>query len=480
MSFLRRMGVGLCTSALLACTVGTETPSLRQSRQPIIGGTLDTTHEAVVLLRSAPSGGGVFECSGTIVKTDPATGVGWVLTGGHCLTDWKPQTVLMGADPEALSTRRYAVLDFHTDYTGKVEDGAHDVGVVRILGVDATTPVMAMAKTTDDLALGSTVTSVGYGRTTPSGNDPAKQARRAITRTLSAIGDGFVRYEMSDGGVCSGDSGGPVIVGAGTTARVVAVHSFVDPDCTGVGTSVRLLSEATFIDAELSKALPALDTCRTCAGRAESGNNVCAKRRDACWGDADCQAVLDCRASCGSASCADECLDKNPSGAGLYLAFQACSCHDACDTQCRDVAGCKAISKCGRPAPPAPSSSACDTCSVTSCCAERRDLSYEKEGWACAADPSSATCAANPKTQALRTCLAKSCATACATTAAPPPPVNDVDGVDAGPPAPATPTNSDDAGGCQLVPGRGSKTTTASWLWLVAVALVLRRRASAS
>ena len=444
-----------------------------RSQQAIIGGALDTTHAAVVTLRSAPSGGGFFECSGTLVKIDPATGVGWVLTAGHCLSNWKPQTVLLGEDPEAPSTRRFSVLDGKTNYTGKPEVGAHDVAIVRILGVDATTPFVPLATASDGLSVGTSVVSVGYGRTTASGPDPAKQARRNITRNVSALGADFLRYEMSDGGVCSGDSGGPVILGTGASARVVGVHSFVEPDCLGVGTSVRVSGELVFLDAELAAPLPAMDTCRVCASRAESGDNTCAKRRDACVADKDCRALLDCRSACGSQACADQCANKHEAGAGPYLAFQSCSCQDACATECRDVAGCKSLPACGR----APlKDSACDACGGASCCAERRALSFESVGARCVANPSDPSCAASPSGKGYAACLERSCAAACGI--APPAAAAPAASVDAGGTSQA-PTASDASDGGCAVAGR----STPEGLWALALAIVVRlgrrRRASA-
>ncbi len=108
-------GLAVTLTLTAGCSSLADAPSgderVTRTQQAIIGGALDTTHAAVVTLRSAPSGGGFFECSGTLVKIDPATGVGWVLTAGHCLSNWKPQTVLLGEDPEAPSTRRFSVPD---------------------------------------------------------------------------------------------------------------------------------------------------------------------------------------------------------------------------------------------------------------------------------------------------------------------------------------------------------------------------------
>ncbi len=81
---------------LTACVSKKEAPSpvadTEASRQAIINGQLDTTHQAVVALIGRNS-----ICSGTIVQTDPQRGIGWVLTAAHCVDD-VPQAIIQGND----------------------------------------------------------------------------------------------------------------------------------------------------------------------------------------------------------------------------------------------------------------------------------------------------------------------------------------------------------------------------------------------
>lgn len=447
---------------------------VRAARASIVGGDDDTTHDAVVLLRASFQGG-IKECSGTIVKVDAAARVGYVLTAAHCAT-WKPTTVLLGASPDDPATRQFRVLDMSSaPYTGSPGDTSHDLAVVRFLGATATTPVLPIAGATDGVDVGSAVVSVGYGITTQSPPDPAPVRRRHVARSLSAAGATFVKYTQSDGhGVCSGDSGGPVLFGAPGAEKVVGVHSSVDPDCLGTATSMRVSGELAFVEGALGAALPTMTTCAVCAGIAESGDDVCAKRRDACSASTECRAVLDCRSACSSQACADACMDKP--GAGLLLAFQACSCQDACKTECASSAGCGALPKCGA-APNA--KDACDACGMASCCAERRAASFDADGYACVRDRSGAACkgaSAPTATRAYESCLAKSCASACGITAPGEPPAGDASATTTPTGAPETAATPPASDGCAIGGARGASGPRASGWLALGLALLVRGR----
>lgn len=474
---------------LAACASESRSEDLRlgAARTAIVGGQDDSTHDAVVLLR-ANYQGGVKECTGTIVKVDAAAHVGYVLTAAHCAT-WKPTTVLLGASPDDPSTRQFRVLDMTSAaYTGSPGDASHDLAVVRFLGASAATPVIpiAGAGASDGVDVATAVVSVGYGVTTETVPDPAPERRRQVARTLSAVGPTYVKYTQGDGhGVCSGDSGGPVLVGAPGAEKVVAVHSSVDPDCAGTATSMRVSGELAYVEGALGAALPTMTTCAVCAGIAESGDEMCAKRRDACTASAECRAVLDCRGACNSQACADACMDKP--GAGLLLAFQACSCQDACKSECSASTGCASLPKCG--APPSAAKDACDACGIASCCAERRTASFDAAAYACVHDRDSAACATarasgSGALQAYESCLGKSCASTC-NIAPPAPDPNDPNAKpDASAPMtgpPETPAPTPTSSGCAIaMPMRGERTANDAWLvvgaGIVTLARVRRRR----
>ena len=186
-----------------------------QTSSAVINGQLDTTHQAVVaiVLQSGSQGG---LCSGTIVKTDPATHIGWVVAAAHCV-DLPPVFVLQGDDfSQASGVLRYDVIDYKADsrYGGQV-GSPYDFAVLRIAGVDATTPTIPLASASDGLAVGTNVLSVGYGRTTliASGAGTENTVRRRVAKSLGQVGQ-MIAYDMASSGICQGDSGGPVLVGS--------------------------------------------------------------------------------------------------------------------------------------------------------------------------------------------------------------------------------------------------------------------------
>src|SRR2546430_11092494 len=72
---------------LVAACSSTSSPkseSTGTTASPIINGQLDTTHDAVVAIALQQGNEGGL-CSGTIVKIDAATNIGWVLTAAHCV-----------------------------------------------------------------------------------------------------------------------------------------------------------------------------------------------------------------------------------------------------------------------------------------------------------------------------------------------------------------------------------------------------------
>ena len=111
-------------------------PAAASVASPIINGSVDTTHQAVVFVyaQQGQTGGA---CSGTVVKVDAANKLAWILTAAHCV-DIPPVLVIQGNDYEAATSIRYTVFDYAPDpqYTGNVGSG-HDFAVVRVVGADA-------------------------------------------------------------------------------------------------------------------------------------------------------------------------------------------------------------------------------------------------------------------------------------------------------------------------------------------------------
>ncbi len=463
----RRFLAFLLSSASLgavACTTSPPdaSPDVRPGhvRSAIIGGILDKAHPAVVALvlgKDAPAGG---NCSGTIVKTDPATRVGWVATAAHCVDGGVRRVVLaedMGA-PDAVS---FPVLDYEAD-PRYGEDWDADFAMVRILGVDATTPVLPLAGPSDGLAVGAVVTSVGYGTTEATS---ANTSRRSIVKEVASLTTELVGYEQSDGGVCFGDSGGPVVAGASGAARVVAIHAFVAGGCTGEGYSARVTNGRAFFDTQLSKTPPAR-TCALCRASARAGNGACASLHNACRENDACRGSEDCIASGKDpAGCAAE----HPLATGPLLAVASCSC-GVCADVCGDEPACVGAGRCGttidEPA-------ACASCIEGACCEAHAACTADGRCHDCVERDSASTfCQKNAPRQALAVCVQDKCATACAgsriATVGPDAPAPAPDVIDQ---APAS--EEEEEGGCRMAPaGRSSP-----WLTLGTFAALVAMRA---
>jgi MYXO-CTERM domain-containing protein len=461
----------LATLAVLisACATAPE-EDFSHARSAIIGGAFDATHEAVVLLATNNS-----ICSGTIVKVDPATRVAWVLTAAHCVVPTPPVIAVQGSDfNDQTKAIRYPVLDAkaHPLYADGVFE--HDVAVVRVLGADTSTPMIPVAGASDGLATGRTVLSVGYGRVTPSNQAIPPNAentkRKSISKAISLLSPTLIRYAQGggSGGICSGDSGGPVLTNAGGE-KVVGVHSYVSGDCLVDGSSMRVSSELAFINGELNKAVPALTGCPRCLDTKASGNSECAQAERACLSDATCAKVIACYQPCRSLACQQACRDKFPQAAGSITKVAACGCRKACATECAGTLDttCGGLPKCGITA-----TDACGQCGEGACCTERLAASFDNVGHACLRDPAGASCAANASYMAYATCLSTRCAEACSETIPAleePPPATD-------PAAGAAPSAADSGSGCATSSGAPSHRTGAIVLALGVFAFIFTRR----
>lgn len=384
--------------------------SLGRARSAVINGQVDTTHQAVVaiVLQEGDQGG---LCSGTIVKVDAASHVGWVATAAHCVAI-PPVFVLQGNDfSTTKDVLRYDILDFekHPQYNGQVSS-PYDFAMIRILGVDASTPVIPLVSAPDGLAVGTNVVSVGYGRTSLlSAGVPGEpnSVRRRVAKVLGQVNTQQVAYDMRNDGICQGDSGGPVLVTGGGGERVAAIHSYVQGDCNGVGVSGRATFAASFLNGQLGKAAPA-DDCGTCEKIANSGNGKCAAATRACLVDKECGGYYECLSS-GKTKAA--CLVKFPKAEGPFNAAANCTCTQACKAQCKSSFECINTPKCGYKLP----AGECATCTEGACCDEALACASDGACYVCLKTTDAAPeCATNAARKKLATCVATSCKTPCA------------------------------------------------------------------
>lgn len=444
-----------------------------RSSSAVINGTADTTHEAVVAVISQSAGQG-GACTGTIVKVDATRKVGWVVTAAHCV-DLAPVLVLQGPDYASADALRYEVVDYEADprYGGQA-GSPYDFAVVRIAGVDGSTPTIALVTNPDGLGNGTPVRSVGYGMTTPnppSNPEDANTKRWYVDKTLNSVTSTKIGYSMTTSGICQGDSGGPVLVKSGGVERVAGVHSYVSGACTGSGaqgTSGRVAAGLSFFADELAKSIPKED-CALCEKIANSGTQECATYLAKCFADKECKGYYDCLSNGSSKA---TCLSKFPKAEGPFNAAVNCTCTRACADKCADEFQCKTTPKCGFKLP----AGDCTTCTEGACCAETLDCAADGTCYLCLkTKDADESCADNPARKKLATCVANSCKDECAgsglDTGAEPTAGGEGDG--AGGAGGKTVTTTE---GCAVSPAGGSRSGGAALGLLVAAAALLSRR----
>lgn len=396
--FMRGLPLVLVVSA---CSVGPPEPTpVGRVESAIINGAPDKAHPAVVALMLGDNEWG-GACTGTIVKTDPARKIGWVATAAHCV---KPgvSLVVQGEDYWSGGVVTYTVLDYEADRRFSLARG-YDFAMVRVGGVDASTPVMPLTTAPDGLSVGGTVTSVGYGTT----GGGVNTERRFVDKPVSVLTDRLIGYAQEDSGVCFGDSGGPVIAGAGASARVVGIHSYVTPDCSGEGYSARVTSGLDFFDAQLDKALPE-PTCDTCGKIATGGAGTCASLTRSCLEDDSCRGYFECIANGRTQA---SCFSQFPSAEGPFVAAASCVCGEACPSECAGDASCEGVGACGF----ALEEDECGACVESACCEEVRDCTADGSCYRCLkADDRFGMCKRSETRAALAACARDRCATECA------------------------------------------------------------------
>jgi hypothetical protein len=472
------LSLAACGASDVPSTDGRAAEPIGHTSSAVINGQLDTTHQAVVaiVLQQGQQGG---LCSGTIVKVDPTTHIGWVVAAAHCV-DIPPVFVLQGDDFSQSNVLRYDVIDYKADsrWAGQV-GSPYDFAVLRIAGVDASTPTIPLVGASDGLSVGTPVVSVGYGRTSliASGAGSENTIRRRVSKTLGQVGQ-MLAYDMQNSGICQGDSGGPVLVTSGGVEKVAGVHSYVQGDCNGTGVSGRVSFDLSFLSGEIAKATPTQD-CDLCGKIYNSGNGKCAAATKKCLLDKECGGFYECLS--GGAS-KQSCLTKFPKAEGPFNVAANCTCTQACATECKGSAECSGTPKCGYKLP----AGSCASCTESACCDETLACAADGTCYVCLKTKDvAAECATNAARQKMATCVASKCKTECQGS-----------GLDTGadPAATADPATTDPASGaassapttttttgCTMSPSSSTPGGVGYALAMLATALLsLRRRRRAA
>ncbi len=341
-----RWGVG--AAAFFALAVGgcdapaprSTAPATASAEAPIIEGSADTEHPAVVWLFNSDDG---FACSGTIIAVDGTTG--YVLTAAHCAG--MDQVVIATdfydcfGEPRGPSCQAvFAAQDqvYHPTWTGDIGEGSADFSMLRFVGAGPTTPVIPAAASDDGVFPTVEVDVVGFGQIETGDNS---RRNHKVTRIDEVIDEPALFSHPAT--VCFGDSGGPAIL----DGRVVGVSSFVDSDsCYGHGYSGRVQTVYEDFIAPYIAQPPIQQSCDACLETAlDTLGGPCGAELDACGADSACVAIEACVIACvGNPGCERECANSNPAGALLHDAIFRCASCDVCVSSCGDDPRCHAPS----------------------------------------------------------------------------------------------------------------------------------------
>jgi len=400
-------------SALLVGCAQVEPPQEQpfgQADQPIINGTKDTVHDAVVAVI-----GGQSACTGTIIAKDVAAKKGYVLTAAHCVSD-PPEVVVRGENYQ--NGTNYNVIGYkaHEQYNGSI----YDFAMVTFTWNQNEPPVIpALTKAQDNMAAGTTVDFVGYGVLSADPNSPGNSTRYHVSGQLDEVTSLTVHYNQSNSGAyannagtCFGDSGGPALYNL-DGEKVAAITSYGDPNCTQFGVSSRVSSIEAWIAAYVAGGgVGVPQTCGECSQSSTSDGGACAGAWNTCLDDNVCLSLVQCLSECQTQACVDGCVQNNQGGLAKYQATLTCICDTGCPSECLDAGICASNGQeCGFTSADAD----CKSCLVGSCCAQAS---------ACAAEAACTDCLSNPdapdscletnaKAGAFLYCLTQNCSSEC-------------------------------------------------------------------
>jgi hypothetical protein len=134
------------------------------------------------------------------------------------------------------------------NYDGFVGN-ADDLALLRIENTPPSLPELPLiTAAADDIVAGSSVELVGFGET----EQGSYGQRRRVLQTVAWAREQQLGIDQTDGrGVCSGDSGGPMLVTRSGSTMIAAVNSFVGgtlaEHCGSGGVGIRVAPHRTFI-----------------------------------------------------------------------------------------------------------------------------------------------------------------------------------------------------------------------------------------
>ena len=430
------------------------------AQAPIVGGMPDTTDGAVMALIDQLNATTATACSGTTIALAGASGI--FLTAAHCVVanDGMGHVttpiqlaavgnlfVVPGPDwqTNVHNGLYYGVgqVAVHPQYNGAV-DSPFDIALVRFLGAVPAQPVIpALTPTEDKLAVGTTVTVVGFGKTDA---NTMNTTRYEVDRQITSINANQFIYSQTDGkGACEGDSGGPALVDTPDGRRVAGITSFGDPNCTQEGASVRVSPVVTTFVQSFVNCAPTRLSCNDCALASVGPSNACVNQSIACANNLSaCGQFLGCVDRCTTQACVAQCKSANPSGSSAYAAVVSCQCN-ACTASCATSTACGGSGNgaaaivppmcpggggtgsagtsgaagsgsfvCSDFTDPRP---ACQSCLQNTCCSQAKACANDAACSSCLVQASSPACRLNAAFASITQCLATCSGAPCSTSA---------------------------------------------------------------
>jgi secreted trypsin-like serine protease len=234
------IAAGIATSACSgAADLGTR-EATGTAREPIIGGTVNSTEKAIGMMQ-AWTGDTGSSCTSTLIEPS------LVLTAAHCLED------------SDASTKAYVSFETTPSYDVKQPDWhpakefhvhplwgttfinfGHDCALLVLeKPITDITPKAINTKPVDASFKGKAVRILGYGVT--DGNaQTGDGTRREVDTILDDFVDGVIEVGSSGHTSCQGDSGGPTFTTVDGVEKQIGITSYGEPGCTGQGSMTRV------------------------------------------------------------------------------------------------------------------------------------------------------------------------------------------------------------------------------------------------
>lgn len=260
---MRSTWVMLAAIALAACNTQVdrtahEAATTGTVSQAITSGEDDARDRATVALMM----NGEVYCTGTLISQFV------VLTAGHCVNGFEPDTVYFGSDPVHKGGTYLDVVDFqpHPDFDPDTLE--NDIGVVALIAPGPVVPVRFAGSEDDEgFDIGTSLKIVGFGIT--GGDEEDVGTKRIGDTVVTDVDDATFRIDTSPSQTCKGDSGGPAFARSDDGYDVlVGVTSFGDKSCAKGGTDTRVSAYSSFVNRYVEQQHVQSSSCSSAPPRA--------------------------------------------------------------------------------------------------------------------------------------------------------------------------------------------------------------------